>query len=190
MRAAVTPITLTHGFVGQSDLARRLTDLVGTTGVLRAPTITHMRGLVTAKDTIAVTVDLRRLSTGIQSDAPLAKRLAAAGVDVKTLDAQLRSQLGHALTLEVTVHAVGGQSKTVLMSAGKQATVVASTSQTYTGRRDVPGGGRVAVGARAHDHGRVDCVQVAPASYVMNILPLPKMTNPCVVVVKPMSVAP
>ncbi|MGO9877703.1 MAG: hypothetical protein ACLPVY_28355 [Acidimicrobiia bacterium] len=127
-------ITLTHDFVGQADLARRLADLVGSTGVLRGPTITHTRGWFGSKDTLAVTVDLRDLSTGLRSDAQLAKQLTFAGVDVKTLDAQLRSQLGNALTFTVRVQAPGGQSQTVQLSSGKQATVSASTSHTYTRR--------------------------------------------------------
>ena len=36
-------ITVSHGFVGQTDLARRLADLVGTTGVLHDPAITRTR---------------------------------------------------------------------------------------------------------------------------------------------------
>ena len=127
-------ITLTHGFVGQAALARRLADLVGSTGVLRGATITHTRGWFGSKDALAVTVDLRDLSTGLRSDAQLAKQLTFAGVDVKTLDAQLRSQLGNALTFTVRVQAPGGQSQTVQLTSGKQATVSASTSHTYTRR--------------------------------------------------------
>jgi hypothetical protein len=127
-------ITLTHGFTSPADLARRIEDLVGTTGVLRDPTITHTRAWFSAKDAIAVTVDLRDLSTGIRSDAQLSRRLTAAGLDVNALDRQLQSQLRDALTVSVTVHAPGGQSKTVRVTAGKHATVSASTAQTYTRR--------------------------------------------------------
>jgi len=127
-------ITLTHGFVGQADLARRLADLVGSTGVLRRPTITQTRGWFGSKDTLAVTVDLRDLSTGLRADTQLDKQLTFAGVDVNTLDAQLRAQLGNALTFTVRVQAPGGQSQSVQLTAGKQATVSASTSHTDTRR--------------------------------------------------------
>jgi hypothetical protein len=127
-------IALSRGFTGEADLSRRLEDLVGTTGVLRAPVITRSRGWLRAEDAIAVTVDLRHLSTGIRSDAEVAKRLVAAGVNVDALDAQLRGQLGKALTVAVTVHAPGGQTKTVQLRAGDQATAAASTSRTYARR--------------------------------------------------------
>lgn len=127
-------ITLTHGFVGQADLTRRLADLVGSTGVLNHSTITNTGGWFGATDTLAVTVDLRHLSTGLRSDTQLAKQLAFAGIDVTTLDAQLRSQLAQALTLTVRVDVPDGHSQTVQLSAGHRATVSASTSHTYTRR--------------------------------------------------------
>jgi hypothetical protein len=127
-------ITLTHAFVGQPDLTRRIADLAGTGGVLRDPRITRQRGFLDSQDAIAVTVDLRHLSTGIRSDAELAKRLSDAGLDVNTLDAQLHSQLVGALHVTVVVHAPGGTSKTVQLVAGGHATVSASTSHTYARR--------------------------------------------------------
>jgi hypothetical protein len=127
-------ITVSHGFVGQDDLARRLADLVGTTGVLHDPAITHTRGFFDAKDTIAVSVDLRHLSTGIRSDTDVAKALSTAGVDVNALDAQLQDELHQSLTVAVTVHAPGGDSTTVTVKAGKAATVSASSLHTYTTR--------------------------------------------------------
>ena len=127
-------ITLMHGFVGQADLARRLEDLVGPTGVLKDPQIERMRGWLGSPDAIAVTVDLRHLSTGIRSDAALAKQLTAAGLDVNTLDAQLHQQLAGALHVTVIVHAPGGQSKTVNLSAGGHARATATTTRTYARR--------------------------------------------------------
>ena len=127
-------ITFEHGFVGQADLARRVTDLAGPNGVLRDPRITRTRGFFGAKDAISVSVDLRDVSAGVKSDTELAARLRAAGIDVNTLDAQLRSQLADALHLEVVVHAPGGQSNTVQLTAGAHATAAAAQSQTYTRR--------------------------------------------------------
>jgi hypothetical protein len=127
-------ITLTHPFVGQPDLTRRIAELAGAGGVLRDPRITRQRGLLDSQDAIAITVDLRHLSTGIRRDAELAKRLTAAGLDVNTLDAQLHSQLVGALHVKVVVHAPGGKSKTVQLAAGDHATVSASTSHTYARR--------------------------------------------------------
>jgi hypothetical protein len=127
-------VTLAHGFVGQADLAQRLKDLVGTTGVLQDAAITRTRSWFDAKDAIAVSVDLRHLSTGIRSDAEVARRLAAAGLDVNTLDAQLKSQLGHALTVTVTVHAPNGHTHSVQVTAGGASTASVSSSRFYTRR--------------------------------------------------------
>ena len=134
-------ITLTHPFVGQPDLTRRIADLSGPSGILSAPKITRERGLLDSDDGIAITVDLRHLSTGIRSDAELAKRLAAAGLDVGTLDAQLHAQLAGALHVTVVVNAPGGKSKTVQLTAGGHARVSASNSQTDTQRLVLFAGG-------------------------------------------------
>jgi hypothetical protein len=137
IRGGGDAITLTHGFVDQTDLERRLADLVGDTGVLNHATITRTRGWFTEKHTLAVTVDLRQLTTGLRSDTQLAKQLAFAGLDVTTFDAQLRTQLAHALTLTVRVQAPDGQSQTVELTSGKQATVSATSSRTETRRIDL-----------------------------------------------------
>lgn len=127
-------ITLTHGFVGEADLARRLSDLTGPSGALRDPLITRTRGFFGAKDTVSVVIDLRHITAGVRSDPPLAARLRAAGLDVNTLDGQLSSQLAHALHVTLTVHAPDGTSHTTTLEAGGHATVAATQSQTYTKR--------------------------------------------------------
>ena len=127
-------ITLTHEFVGQSDLARRLADLTGPDGALRDPRITRTRSWFGGKDAISVVVDLRHLSAGVRSDAELAARLQAAGLDVNTLDAQLRAELSDALHVTVAVHAPGGTSHTIELAAGGHETAGASQSQIYVRR--------------------------------------------------------
>ena len=127
-------ITLTHAFVGQQRLARRLADLTGPNGALRDPRITRTRGWFGTSDKIAVTVDLRDISAGVKSDAELTKRLQAAGLDVNTLDAQLTSALNDALHVTVAVHAPDGSSRTLALKAGGHGTVAASQSRTYVRR--------------------------------------------------------
>ncbi len=127
-------VTLSHDFVGQADLARRLEDLVGPTGVLRDAHIVRTRGWFDAKDAIGVTADLRHLSTGVKADAELARNLTAAGIDVDALDAQLRSELDRSFTLTVAVHAPDGETRTVALRSGDQATVAASSARTHTAR--------------------------------------------------------
>jgi len=127
-------ITVSHPFVGQPDLTQRIEELAGPGGVLRDPKITRERGFLQSEDAIAITVDLRHLSAGVRGDAELSKRLAAAGLNVNTLDQQLHSQLVGALHMTVVVHAPGGKSKTVHLTAGGHATVSASDSETNARR--------------------------------------------------------
>jgi post-segregation antitoxin (ccd killing protein) len=114
-------ITLSHPFVGQDDLVRRLTDLAGPNGVLRDPRITHERGWFRTTDAVAVTVDLRAPSAGVSSDTALAGRLRAAGVNVSSLEHRLESELRNALTVQVAVHAPAGHVHTVTVRPGGQA---------------------------------------------------------------------
>ena len=181
------PITLTHGFVGPGRSRapdRQISS--ARPACLRDPTITRTRVVRRRRTRSRSRSTSRHLSTGIRSDAQLARRLAAAGVDVNALDAQLQSAARRRVApSSVTVHAPGGQSKTVQLTAGKHATVSASTAQTYT-RADPAALDRCGPAlARVGDHGSVTCFQVAPASCVMNILPFARMTNPWVDVVNP-----
>ena len=134
VRGGGDEITVAHDFVGGAELAARLKDLAGDTGVLHDAAITRTRGWTGAKDAIAVSVDLRHLATGVGSDSAVVKRLAAAGLDVNALDAQLRSDLGRALTFTVTVHAPNGHANTVQVTAGGTATAAASSTRFYTRR--------------------------------------------------------
>ena len=127
-------VTVAHEFTGQNDLARRLEDLAGATRALRDPAISHTRGFFGAKDSIALTVDLRDLSTGIRSDADVAQALVNGGLDVNAVNKELRDELDSSLSLTVAVHAPGGETKTAQLQAGDQATVSASSSDTYTSR--------------------------------------------------------
>ena len=122
-------ITLSHPFVGQDDLARRLEDLAGRNGVLRDARITHQRGWFHSSDAVSVTVDLRALSAGVASDAELAARLRAAGVDVAALDRRLQSELRNSLTVQVVVHAPAGHTHSVTVKPGGQARASASATR-------------------------------------------------------------
>jgi len=127
-------ITLARTFVNEEGLARRLADLAGPSGARRDPRITRTRGWFGSSDKLAVTVDLRDVGAGVKSDAELAQRLQAAGLDVNTLDAQLSSELKGALQVTVRVRAPGGPWQTVGFHGDGHATVVASQSQTYVRR--------------------------------------------------------
>ena len=108
-------ITLSHDFVGQQQLSQLLADLTGRTGVLRDPQLTRTRSWTTAKDSLAITANLRDLSTGVKADTELSSNLAAAGVDVDALAAQLQSQLARSFSLTLAVHAPDAETKTVTL---------------------------------------------------------------------------
>jgi hypothetical protein len=127
-------IALSRAFVNQDGLARRLQDLTGPDGALRAPRITRSRGWFSASDKIAITVDLRDVTAGVKSDDELATRLEAAGLDVDTLDKQLTGELANKLRVNVRVRAPGGEWQHTGFRGGGHGTIAASQSQTYVRR--------------------------------------------------------
>ena len=104
-------ITLSHPFVDQGDLVRRVVDLAGPRGVLQNPTVTRERGWFSSRDALSVVVDVRSPSVDIVHDAPLAARLRAAGFDPALLQRQLAAQLKSALHVSVVVHLPGGHTE-------------------------------------------------------------------------------
>jgi hypothetical protein len=132
--ASGATITLSHEFVGRAELARLLADLTGPNGALRDPQITRTRGWFGSSDKIALTVDLRDVDAGVKSDAELAQRLQAAGLDVDTLDAQLSGALRDALQVTVRVRAPGGRFQSTGFRGDGHGTIFASQSQTYVRR--------------------------------------------------------
>jgi hypothetical protein len=104
-------ITLSHPFVDERDLVRRVVDLAGPHGILQNPTVTRERGWFSSRDTLTVVVDVRSPSVDIVHDAPLAAQLRAAGFDPARLEAQLAAQLKSALRVSVVVHLPGGHTE-------------------------------------------------------------------------------
>jgi hypothetical protein len=127
-------VTLTHDFTDQQDLARRFEDLVGTNGVLTEPKISRTHSWFGATESIEVGADLRHLSTGIRSDADVAKALTNAGVNVDALDAKLRGELGKSFTFTIAAHAPDGESSEVRLKQGLVGTAGAQSSQVYAKR--------------------------------------------------------
>jgi hypothetical protein len=119
-------VTLMHEFSGRDDLATRLSDLVGATGILRDARITRERGWFTRRDEVSVVVDTRRLGAGVRDDAQLVARLREVGVDVDALAARFDAQLHEAIHLEVAVRLPDGRSRSVTVGAGAVSTVTAS----------------------------------------------------------------
>jgi hypothetical protein len=133
-RSGAATITLTHGFVGQKQLADLLADLTGPNGALRDARITRTRGWFSASDKIALTVDLRDVAAGVRSDEELASRLQAAGLDVDSLDAQLSGELRDALRVTVRVRAPHERFQSTGFRGGGHGTIAASHSETYVRR--------------------------------------------------------
>jgi hypothetical protein len=116
-------ITLSHPFVDQRDLVRRVVDLAGPHGILQNPTVTRERGWFSSRDSLSVVVDVRLPSVDIVHDAPLAARLRAAGFDPAILEAQLAVQLVSALHVSVVVHLPGGHTESYDAAQGSVKTL-------------------------------------------------------------------
>src|SRR5450755_1793791 len=91
-------VTLSHPFVDQRDLARRVLDLVGPHGILQNPTVTHDRGWFGSRDALSIVVDVRSPSVDIVHDAAL-------------VEAQLAVELKSALHVSVVVHLPSGHTE-------------------------------------------------------------------------------
>jgi hypothetical protein len=127
-------LTLTHDFVDQADLEQRLVDLSGPKGILGGARITRSHGWFRAKESITIAADLRHVGAGVRSDPKLAARLRDAGLDLGTLDAQLRSRLNQSLRVTIYVIAPDGESNIVHLTAGNRGSVTAWSEQTDTTR--------------------------------------------------------
>ena len=129
-----TSISLTKGFTGEAGLASALADLDGRDGALRSPHLTRSRSLLRDRDSLSLVADLRGLSVGVASDAQLAARLRAAGVDVAALDRGLQSKLGGAFDLSVDLALPGGAHTAVVLKPGSERVVSAASTSTHTAR--------------------------------------------------------
>ena len=116
-------ISLSHPFVDQRDLVRRVVDLAGPHGIVRNPTVSRERGWFSSRDTLSVVVDVRSPTVDIVHDAPLAARLRAAGYDPALLESQLATQLVTALHVSVVVHLPSGHTESYDAAPGSVKTL-------------------------------------------------------------------
>jgi hypothetical protein len=123
-------IVLSHPFVDQADLGRRILDLAGPNGILQNATLTHEHGWFSSRYTLSLVVDVRSPSIDIVHDTALSTRLRAAGVDPGLLQAQLAVQLKSALHVSVVVHLPGNKTRTYDAAPGSVKTVSASSGGT------------------------------------------------------------
>lgn len=148
-------LTLARTFADVGELRARLHDLDGGAFV-REVRLARERGTFRSRDEASLSVDLRRVGSGVRADEELASRLAAAGVDVDALDAQLGADVRDAFTLDVTLTVPGGRPVTARLVPGERQTLAASRSQLD--------GGRVALAAAGGAFAAVALVLLAVAA--------------------------
>lgn len=119
-----------HAFDSQADLANRLTDLFGANGAVRSPQFSRQKGWLKVKSELELLVDVQAPSTGIGSDNDLKARLALAGVNVESLDAQLTDELRDGLHLTVVATLPDGTKRTYEAQRGSVRTFRAEESIT------------------------------------------------------------
>ena len=122
-------VTVAHDFVGRRELADRIDDLAGGSGVLTDATVDRERGRFSSRDAVSVRVDLRNVGAGIGRDAKLRDALASAGVDVTALSSRLDRELRDAFHLTVAVHLPDGTTRTVQPAVGDVSTVAATSDE-------------------------------------------------------------
>lgn len=128
-------LELHHDFAGEAELRRRLEELAGP--AVGDVTLVRERGLLRSRDEVSVEVDLRAAGSTVGDDAALRESLAAAGVDVDALAAELDAEVRDALTAEVVVDGPGGADASARLAAGDREVLVAQRSSFDTGRAAV-----------------------------------------------------
>jgi len=121
-------IELSKPFTKVSEVGGILREISGTTGPLRDFRATRDDGTFSTGYSVRGTVDLKNLSTGVQTDQQLVQSLTAQHVDVHAIDQQLLTDLQQSFALRLVVELPGGKRVTVAPTAGSARTVDASSS--------------------------------------------------------------
>jgi hypothetical protein len=121
-----TSITLTHDFASIAELGKLLSSAGG---VLRDPTFVH-----DGHNRFSVVADMRSLGAGVKSDAALAARLQAAGLDVDAVATQLDREVRNAVHLTVSLQLPDGTTRTVAVHNGELTTVAAASTTSDPAR--------------------------------------------------------
>lgn len=127
-------LKLSHTFVGESQLSRRLEDLAGTTGALGGGRVIRERSFLRSRDELSVDADLGALAAAISNDPELVTSLQAAGLDPAGLEQQLTAQLRDAFRLRVSVAVPGGRVDSTRLVAGEHRRVTAAHKTFDAGR--------------------------------------------------------
>jgi hypothetical protein len=121
-------IDLSKPFTSVSQVAGIVHELNGADGPLKDVRATRDEGTFSTGYSVDGTVDLKNLSTGVQSDQQLVQSLAAQHVDVNAIDQQLLADVQHSFGLRFVVELPGGKRVVVAPSAGTARAVAASSS--------------------------------------------------------------
>jgi hypothetical protein len=120
-------LTLSKPFAGPAQATAILAEVNGAVGPLRDMHVARDHGLLSTKYSVAGTIDLAKLGTGVTSDQELVQSLSGQRVDVNALDQSLLTEARNALSLKV-VAALPNGTTTIVGRAGKATPVDASTS--------------------------------------------------------------
>jgi len=129
-----TSITVEKGFADTAALPGVLREISGPGGVLRDVSLTRDPSFLDVKYALRVDVDLRGLGANVASDAALAQRLRAAGVDPAAVDARLSGSLRDAVSLDVHALLPGGGVRTWHVAPGGQVDARATSTVSNGGR--------------------------------------------------------
>jgi hypothetical protein len=121
-------IELSKPFSKVSQVGGILREISGTTGPLRDFRATRSDGTFSTGYSLQGTVDLKDLSTGVQSDQQLVQSLTAQHVDVHAIDQQLLADLQQSFALRLVVELPGGKRVMVAPKAGSARSVDATSS--------------------------------------------------------------
>ena len=121
-------LVLSKPFTNVSQVAGIVHELNGADGPLRDVRAARDDGTFSTDYSVRGTVDLKALSTGVQSDQQLVQALTAQHVDVHAIDQQLLTDVQHSFALRFVVELPGGKRVTIAPAAGTVKPVDVSSS--------------------------------------------------------------
>jgi hypothetical protein len=128
-------VVISRRFDNVSEVEGIVRALNGPDGPLPRLRATRDRGIVATHYGVSGRIDLDEVTTGVSDDRELRSRLAALGVDIDKIDAQLLAQIRSSFSLEVVVRLPGHDPIRVRPAPGARTAAVDASAQLFDTER-------------------------------------------------------
>jgi hypothetical protein len=112
-------IRLSKPFARIADLSSVLAEIDGSPGMVSEVLASRSRSRLRLRTSVSMLADLRGIAAGVLSDAELAGRLRAAGLDDREVERELSQEIGDSLTLRIHIALPHGTEKEWRLQSGE-----------------------------------------------------------------------